>query len=323
MVAASSDLQAAQRVVVLEEGKSPSGDYLLYPFLAQQTVAVLRCDSRQAPPPGLLRAGDFVVILRYLPAPWHKLLARMRPQLAGLAWFMDDDLWDPAVLRDLPKTYARKISSHALQHRDWCMAAGAQLWVSTPALAAKYAQNQPRVLPLAPLPDMVRPPAASIRVAYHGTASHQAELAWLHPVLAAVLSRSSTVHIEVFGDLAVNRQFRDLPRVTVLHPMAWERYRDYTTSHTLDIGLAPLLPTAFNQARGAVKFFDYARMGAFGLYADVPPYQGFVQHGQDGLLLPMNPGIWVETLLRLSTEEAERRRLAEGVQARVRALAGG
>ena len=192
----------------------------------------------------------------------------------------------------------------------------AQLWVSTPALAAKYAAQQPLLLPLAPPPALAMAQTDAIRLGYHGTASHQSELAWLHQVLAALMARSTTLHVELFGDLAINRQFRDLPRVSILHPMSWERYRHYTASHRLDIGLAPLLPGAFNQGRGAVKFYDYARMGAFGVYAEVPPYQGFVQHGQDGLLLPMDAEVWVQTLLRLSQDAALRQRLALGALAR-------
>ena len=316
----ASDLQSARRIVVLEEGASPSGDYLLYPWLAQRGLPVHRCDSRLPPQAGLLEAGDFVVILRYLPAAWLKPLGLARLQLAGLAWFMDDDLWDPAVLPGLPKAYARKISSHALRHRHWCAQMQAQLWVSTSALADKYAPHAPVLLPLAPPPALTRAQPEALLLGYHGTASHHAELAWLHQVLVSLMARSTTLHVELFGDLAINRQFRDLPRVSVLHPMSWERYQHYTASHRLDIGLAPLQPTAFNQSRGAVKFYDYARMGAFGVYADVPPYRGFVQHGHDGLLLPMEAEQWVQTLLQLSQDAELRQRLAKGAQAR--ALSG-
>ncbi len=312
-----SDLPRALRVVVLEEGESPSGDYLLYPWLAQKGLEVLRCDSRQAPEPGHLRPGDFVVILRYLPMAWLKALGRKRADLAGLAWFLDDDLWDPAALAGLPKAYARKISSHVLRHRAWSEHMQVQLWVSTPALAAKYAAHLPVLLPLAPPPALAMSQTDAVRLGYHGTASHHGELAWLHQVLAALMARSSSIHVELFGDLAINRQFRDLPRVSILHPMSWERYRHYTAGHRLDIGLAPLQSTAFNQGRGAVKFYDYARMGAFGVYADVPPYQGFVQHGEDGLLLPMKAEVWVQTLLQLSQDAPLRQRLAQGAQARV------
>lgn len=317
-----SDWRVARRVVVLEEGASPSGDYLLYPWLSQHGLPVMRCDSRKPPRSDLLQQGDFVVILRYLPSPWIKLLSQSRLQMAGMAWFMDDDLWDPAVLFGLPKAYARKISSHALRHRAWFALMQAQLWVSTPALADKYAEHSPVLLPLAPSSVLLRSQPDALRLGYHGTASHHAELAWLHQVLAALMARSTTIHVELFGDLAINRQFRDLPRVSILHPMSWERYQHYTASHRLDIGLAPLQPTAFNQGRGAVKFYDYARMGAFGVYADVPPYRGFVQHGQDGLLLPMDAEVWVQTLLRLSQDADLRQRLAQGAQDRAQRGAG-
>ncbi|MGK3539499.1 hypothetical protein ACSLOP_30130, partial [Escherichia coli] len=40
-------------------------------------------------------------------------------------------------------------------------------------------------------------------------------------------------------------------------------------SQQADIGLAPLLMSKFNAARGGVKFYDFVRMGAAGIYSNV------------------------------------------------------
>ena len=81
-------------------------------------------------------------------------------------------------------------------------------------------------------------------------------------------------------------------------------------------GLAPLLPGVFNAGRGAVKFFDYARMGAVGLYSAVPPYAGFVRDGVDGVLAPTEPAAWVAALLALVDEAPRRTALAAAAAAR-------
>lgn len=307
----------AARLVVLEEGATPSGDYILHPWLAQLGVPVLRLDSRLAPRTGQLQRHDYVVVLRYLPAAWRAAIARQRGELSGLAWFLDDDLLDPQALVGLPPAYARKLSELALRLRPWFEQQAAAWWFATPALGAKYAHLSPRVLPLAPPPELRQANAGSVRLAYHGSASHQAELDWLHPVLAEVQSRCSCSHIELIGDLAVNRRFRDLPRVTVLHPLRWDNYHAHTASQRADIGLAPLLPSAFNAGRGAVKFFDYGRMGAFGLYSDCAPYAGFVRDGVDGLLLPNEPEAWVQALLALVADAPRRAALAQAVAQRL------
>ena len=310
--------KAASRLVLLEEGRTPSGDYLLAPFLASLGPALVRLDARAAPRAGQLLPGDFVVVQRYLHAPWRAAIERHRPGLAGLAWFLDDDLLDPQALSELAAPYARKIRRMALSQRPWFEQMGSQWWVATEALATKYAGASPFLLPFAP-PQGLATPRPLVKLVYHGTASHQAEIDWLHPVLAAVQQRSEETHVELFGELPVNRRFRDLPRVAVLHPMRWENYLAHTASHPADIGLAPLLPSRFNAARGPVKFIDYARQGAMGLYSRAAPYEGFVRDGVDGVLLPNDPDAWIEAILRWVADPTGRRALAAAARQRLSA----
>ncbi|MCA0177131.1 MAG: glycosyltransferase family 1 protein [Proteobacteria bacterium] len=308
--------QQATRLLVVEEGASPSGDYLLHPWLATLGVPVVRLDAHRAPPADALVAGDFVVVVRYLHPAWRRAIQRRRSALAGLAWFLDDDLADAAVLTELPAAYATKVRSLALKCVPWFVQMAAQWWVATEALAHKYAAHQPQVLALAPPAALAAPATEAVRLAYHGSASHQRELAWLHPVLAEVLAARPQCHLTVIGDLAINRRYRDLPRTTVLHPMRWPSYLAYTQQARADVGLAPLLPGVFNAGRGAVKFYDYARMGAAGVYAATPPYAGFIRDGVDGVLLPMAPAAWVEALLALVDDAPRRAALAQAARAR-------
>jgi hypothetical protein len=305
-----------ERVRVLEQGRSPSGDYLLKPWLQQRGFAVEALDSREPPRAGQIEAGDRVVIARYLPTAWRKLLDGRREQLAGLAYFMDDDLFDAALLRELPKGYAQKIRRLATDHRNWFKQVRAELWVSTPVLAEKYAAWSPVLLPMAPTVALMQR-RRSVRIAYHGTASHIGEIEWLHGVLSQVLAQRPQVHAELFGDITVHRWYRELPRVAVLHPMSWENYLAYTASHRCDIGLAPLRPGRFNAARGPTKFWDYTRMGAAGLYADAVPYAGFVRDGVDGLLVGHEARAWVERIIELVDDAPLRASLSAAARERV------
>ena len=311
---------AARRLLLLEEGSTPSGDYILAPWLATLGPPVLRLDARQVPRTGQIEPGDFVVVQRYLHAPWRQAIERQRPELAGLAWFLDDDLLDPQALAELAaphlQAYARKIRQLALSQRPWFEQMGSQWWVATEALARKYADRSPTVLPFAPPPVLVQP-RSTVHVVYHGTASHQREIDWLHPVITDVQRRCAHTQFELFGELPVHRHYRDLPRVAVLHPMRWENYLAHTAGRPADIGLAPLLPGRFNAARGPVKFADYARQGALGLYSRVPPYEGYVRDGVDGVLLPNEPEAWVEAILRWAGDAPARATLAAAARARL------
>jgi hypothetical protein len=313
----------AERCVILEEGgPTPSGDYLLLPWLARLGLPIVRADVRRAPAAGELRRGDLVVLCRYLPPIWRRPLEKRRAELAGLVYFMDDDLLDTAAHAPLLAPYAKKLATLAASQRRWLETMADAWWVSTDALAAKYARQQPTVIPLAPPPALLHARAA-VRIVYHGTASHAAEIEWLREVIAGVQERCAHTHFALFGDHAVNRRWRSLPRVAILHPMRWENYLAFTASQPADVGLAPLLPGAFNAARGAVKFYDYARMGAVGVYTDVAPYRGFVRDGVDGMLLPNEPARWIDALVELAVQDgALLARLKDGVRARVREAAG-
>jgi hypothetical protein len=314
----------ARRCVVLEEGaSSPSGDYLLMPWLARLGLEIVRADVRRPPAEGELRTGDLVVLARYVPAAWRRPLQKRLRELAGLVYFMDDDLLDASAHTGLGAPYAKKLATLAASQRRWLEATADAFWVSTPALAAKYARLSPTVIPLAPPPALLAQQQA-VRIVYHGTASHAAEIAWLREVIASVQARCVHTHFALFGDHGVNRLYRELPRVAILHPMRWDNYVAFTASQQADIGLAPLLPDAFNAARGAVKFFDYARMGAVGVYTDVEPYRGFVRDGVDGLLLPNDPGAWAGAIVALAAAGSPRlARLRQGVRERIGSLARG
>ena len=321
---ASRPPQTAGRLLVLEEGQTPSGDYLLRPWLRQWALPVHTLAGDGPPPVGWCRPNDFVVVLRYLSADWRRAIEARRADLAGLAWFLDDDLLDPQALQELPPDYARKLRDRGLGQVPWFEAMGAQWWFATEALALKYPDRAGQVLPLDPLPELRprgaeppgEPPVHGVRLAYHGSASHTREWAWLAEWLPALQQQCPHTHVELIGDLAVNRRFRDLPRVTVLHPMRWPNYLAHTHSRRIDIGLAPLLPGRFNAGRGAVKFYDYARMGAFGLYSAVPPYDGFIRPDQDGLLLPNDPEAWLRGIVALAADPETRLRLARSAWVR-------
>ena len=65
-----------------------------------------------------------------------------------------------------------------------------------------------------------------------------------------------------------------------------------------------------------MKFIDYARQGALGLYSRVPPYEGFVRDGIDGVLLPNEPEAWVDAIVQWAGDPAGRAARAAAARAR-------
>jgi hypothetical protein len=308
--------EATRGVVIIAGGANASITYLLAPFLAAQGQSPVCIDVNDVPPPYFDESGyGTAIIVRYLPPRWSRPLRRFHANGGKLVYFMDDDLMDPAALVGLPPAYAKKIRKLTIKQRSTLEALCSEFWVSSSYLAEKYREWSPKVLtPRPAMTNLLQTSGAT--VCYHGTASHQAELNWLMPIIKNVQAAKLDTQFEVFGDHSVNKLYRDIPRASILHPMSWSNYLSYTASVRRDIALAPLLPSPFNAARGPTKFFDFARMGAMGIYTDVEPYRGFVRDGEDGLLLPNDPGVWARTIIELVDDEPRRRRMAAAARER-------
>ncbi|WP_232821249.1 glycosyltransferase family protein [Oceanimonas marisflavi] len=250
--------------------------------------------------------------MRYLTPAWRKWVENNRAQLGRLVFFMDDDLFDYRAHTDLPLRYRYKLWLLARRHQGWLQRMGAELWVSTPFLANKYAGWSPLVLqPQSPYVHST--PQKTLF--YHGSASHGAEFDWLYPVFEQVLAQDASLSVELIGNHAVRRQFAPLPRVHVLHPMSWPAYQTLLSRPGRTIGLAPLLNNRFNAARAPTKFFDITQAGAVGLYADHPAYRSVIQHQYNGLLLPIEQQAWVNAILELSENEEQRKAMWQHAKA--------
>lgn len=307
-------MSAPLQALILSEGYTASTDYFIRPHLQQLGYAVSLLDSR---PPNFNANPNpcaLFVISRYISTAQLAWLEKHRP--AKVVYFMDDDLFDIQALQGLPWRYQWKIFTLVLKHRSRLLVLCDEIWVSTPYLAAKYAHLQPLLLnPVMRITSAS--PSNKVQVCYHGTASHSQEIAWLIPIVASVQAQTDNIHFEFFGTPSVTKAFKQIPRVSVLHPMNWPNYLAFTSLQKRDIALAPLLDNAFNAARGATKFYDYARMEAVGLYSNVPPYQGFIHDGRDGFLLDNHPDLWIEKILQLTNDVSKRQAMQEQIKHRL------
>jgi hypothetical protein len=307
-------------VVVLHQGAGSTIDHFLRGPLEKRQTRLLELDSAQEPKRGSLETLVTlrqVVVVRYLPRRWLRVLGQARRAGVTLIYLMDDDLLDPALLAELPPTYRRRVRERITLQRGRVPSLFDRIWVTSPVLERKYAHLGAERLPLHPHPSLLleRP---RVQLAYFGTSVHEREFAWLRELLSVLQARHAHTHVDLFGDLTINRQFRDLPRLRILHPMRWPSYLAETGPGRVDVLLTPLFDSPVNAARAPVKFIDAARCGAAGLYSDRPPYRGFIHHGVDGLLLGDQQRQWLEAIEQLLEDPEARRRLA--TQGRERAL---
>jgi len=210
--------------------------------------------------------------------------------------------WNPRLIRP--------VASGPLLDRQWLStlnfesSSSATAPFSTPSLS-----QTPSLLPSSSSASSTTSTLDTVRICYHGTWSHRDDMKWLAPVVAEVQRRCSNTVFEVIGDHRVARIFRGIPRVIVLPIMPWPDYLKHTQTVRQDIGLAPLRDTLFNRGRGPIKFFDYARAGAVGVYSAGPAFSDFVSHEIDGYVLENDSSLWVERIIELVNSPALRKKM--------------
>ena len=99
-------LVAGRLVYVIEEQPNPSTDCFVVPAIAAGGGRIERCGFRDLPAAHELD-GAVVVLVRYVPGAWAKLIQAVRAQLAGLVFFMDDDVLDMRASTGTPSTRSR------------------------------------------------------------------------------------------------------------------------------------------------------------------------------------------------------------------------
>lgn len=304
------------KALLLCETRSASVDYYLVPKLSHQGYQV-GVKYLANPPTEIAEENiSLAVVCRYLNTGWARQLRGLQARGVTIVYFLDDDLFDPRAWAGLPWRYRLKLYRLGLKWRSWVGLHAAEVWVSTPYLARKYSVFKPIVLE----PVFPQQQTAIHRIVYHGTASHYQEHRWLLPILQEIQQQHSDTLIEVFADSSLRKLYRSLPRISLIQPASWATYACHTGSCSASIGLAPLLPSAFNAARGPTKYFDYAQMGAVGIYSARSPYVDFIQNGKDGLLLPELPEQWINAILSLLDSPERLAMMRSSVQKRLAEL---
>lgn len=303
-------------VFLVEEQSNPSTDCYVLPVLAASGYRVTRCGFTDVPSRQEL-GGASVLFVRYVPTGWAKRVAETRRQLHDLVFFMDDDVLDVRASADMSWHYRLKLARLAAGRIQWLRRQEAALWVSTPYLQQKYADWAPRLV----LPVPTSAASDMRRVFYHGTASHDAEKRWLRPIVEEILHKDERLVFEIVGGQAIDRLYRGLSRVNVVHQMKWPAYQAFLSMPGRHVGLAPLLRSPFNRARSYTKFFDITRCGAAGIYSNYGACADIVSHGTDGLVVGPRQDAWASAILHLIRDEPYRETLVRNAHARLATLA--
>ena len=302
-----------RRVIAIVAGPNPSFDYYLAPRLAGDGVPPARAydvwSSPDAVPPDEFD-GALLLFCRYMTPRWLRAAERMADRIAGVGYFIDDDLdalfADPSV----PVTYRARLVVLALWHRRRFARLLDVVFASNPRIVHGHDIEGLRLLtPVASRSDHpIERGAATgpVRLAFHSTRVHAREHAWTSAVLRTVMDPSAA-ELEVFASRGLRALWSGLPATTVRAPLPWPAYRAWTRQHGADLLLAPLLAGPGNSARSPTKRIEALRLGAACLVSDPNIYHPSAEELACGMCVPSEPDAWGAAIRALI---ADRDRLA-------------
>lgn len=224
-----------------------------------------------------------------------------------LVWETDDDLWNldeanPARLQITDMT--RYWMESALGH--------AHLVTTTvPHLAEAMRRFNPNVvvIPNAVDPALLtaeRRKADRLTVGWAGGSSHHDDFRSVVGALRKVTDHRGDVDFHSIGvdygsDFRLNRNRFTPWRASML---------DYYSGIDFDIGIAPLLDTAFTRSKSPIKAIEYNALGIPVVASNVGPYRDYVVDGVNGFLVDTEDE-WVDRLNLLISDTDLRRRMGE------------
>lgn len=211
-------------------------------------------------------ADTLLLIRRDTPARMHDAL-----NWRGRAvYLVDDDIAAGSTCRHLPADYRGRLARF---HADWQvpLIERADLVVATsPALRSVLdpIANGTRLLH----PFWPHQPAGldhfsqgETRMVHLGSGSHRGGLMQITPALLTTLDAEPNVRLTCFGRPGEHPALEQHPRVSMLRPMRWWRYRRWIARQRFHIALYPLTDSPFDAARSANKLAEHAIVGAAGI----------------------------------------------------------
>jgi glycosyltransferase involved in cell wall biosynthesis len=208
-------------------------------------------------------------------------------------------------------------------HRDWLMRACAiadLVTVSTPALAERYGAHG-RVMVLDNyVPEryctIERPEHDGVRVGWSGSVStHPGDLEVTEGAIAHVLTRHDAELAVVGTGTRVAAALQHEGPVTASGWVPIDEYPDALA--TLDVGLVPLKPSPFNEAKSHLKGLEYASVGVPFVATPTGPYQSLAFAGLGWTA--ETPASWRYLVGELIQDHDHRQSLSDAYRAEVAA----
>ncbi len=164
-----------------------------------------------------------------------------------------------------------------------------------------------------------RPKDGRIHIFYgSGTRTHDADFALIAPALKRVADHHENVDIILVGELNPPEELLRLNRFTTrVRQLPACPYPEYLALlAAADIGIAPLAPVNFNEAKSNIKFLEAAAVGLPSVCSPRSAFADAIRHNETGLLAE-GTDQWYDALTSLIINPDLRTRIGEAARKQV------
>lgn len=230
----------------------------------------------------------------------------------ALVYELDDDPFEIEPDNPAFSVYANRIAHDSIEH---CVQIANLVTVSTDVLAERMSKYNSNIAVLKNHIDESMLSINRIRndritIGWAGGASHAKDIMSCAYGLRRIMDWHKNIDVHFIG--ADLRPLVKASRIIRHTPWA-EKTLDYYTLIDFDIGIAPLMPTTFANAKSHIKALEYSALGIPVIATDVEPYRDFVIDGVTGFLIRRDHE-WTHRLRELINDEPMR--LEMGAKAR-------
>jgi glycosyltransferase involved in cell wall biosynthesis len=231
---------------------------------------------------------------------------------SALVYELDDDPFNIEPDNPAYAVYANPVAHDSIMH---CLGIANLVTVSTDVLAERMSKLNKNIVVLKnhineALLEHQRPQRDRLTIGWAGGSSHIKDIGTCAYGLKRIMEWHKDVDLHFVG--ADLRPVVRSPR-PIRHTPWCENTLEYYKLIDFDIGIAPLMPTTFAQAKSHIKALEYSALGIPVLATDVEPYRDFVIDGVTGFLIRRDHE-WMHRLRDLINDEAMRTEM--GVKAR-------
>ena len=144
---------------------------------------------------------------------------------------------------------------------------------------------------------------------FSGSLTHNDDFELVLPALTKVMEKYPQVQLHVVGELDLPEALQQYKARVVSHPFVdWKKLPSLIAE--VDINLAPLEQSIFNEAKSENKWVEAALVKVPTVASNVGAFQRMIVSGETGILCDTEDE-WVEQLSRLVEDKKERERIAE------------